>query len=76
MVLKVIDYSGDEAVVLPSRLLDSLGVPAGSYADVEVKDGRLIIRPRDPVAILSEADRKWVQDFYKQHEEVFKALAE
>lgn len=76
MVKKIVKYGNSQAIVLPREITESLGLKIGSFADVSVQEGCISIRPVQMVPALSPKDTAWLDDFYRRHEKVFKALAE
>ena len=76
MLKKLVKYGNSQAIVLPRELTEAVGLAVDAYAEVTVVNGRIEIRPVDVVPRLSEQDEKWLDEFYRKHEDVFKALAE
>lgn len=76
MIKKIVKYGNSQAIVLPREFTKEVGLTVGSLADVSVDDGCISIRPVQVVPVLTPTDTAWLDDFYKKHEKVFKALAE
>lgn len=76
MLQKIVKYGNSRAVVLPKEIVDQLRVKEGDWVDVELRNGGVVIQAVDIIPRISEEDRKFVEEFYKKNEAVFKALAE
>ncbi|MCC7294161.1 MAG: hypothetical protein IT449_19030 [Phycisphaerales bacterium] len=76
MVKKIVKYGNSQAIVLPREVTEAVGLSVGAFADVSVENGCISIRPVQMIPTLPPADKAWLDEFYRKHEQVFKALAE
>ena len=72
--LSIVSYGNSAAVVLPTAMLESIGLRIGDVVDVTFGDQQLILRPDQDVARRQRLERI-IQEVFDRRRDAYQRLA-
>lgn len=76
---KVTKIGNSFGITLPSELLKQVGLTQGDDVQVEVKDGKIVLRKKEQIALPDGVDADFMEilnDVIKEHDQAFKGLVD
>lgn len=76
---KVTKIGNSYGVTLPAQVLQEAGLTYGDDIQIEVKDGKIILRKKEQVTLPEGVDAEFMDvlnDVIKDHDEAFKGLVD
>jgi antitoxin MazE len=76
---KVTKIGNSIGITLPSDLLKHVGLAHGDDVQIEVKDGKIILRKKEQVTLPDGVDAEFMDilnDVVKEHDKAFKGLVD
>lgn len=74
---KVTKIGNSFGITLPTELLKQVGLAQGDDVQVEVKDGKIVLRKKEHVTLPDGVDAEFMDilnDVIKEHDKAFKGL--
>ncbi|MGD6968367.1 AbrB/MazE/SpoVT family DNA-binding domain-containing protein [Rossellomorea vietnamensis] len=74
---KVTKIGNSYGITLPAELLKQVGLAQGDDVQVEVKDGKIVLRKKEHVTLPEGVDAEFMNilnDVIKEHDKAFKGL--
>jgi antitoxin MazE len=74
---KVTKIGNSFGITLPTELLKQVGLAQGDDVQVELKDGRIVLRKKEHVTLPEGVDAEFMDilnDVIKEHDKAFKGL--
>jgi len=79
MIQSIIQIGNSQGVIIPSNILKSMGLRAGTKIsiDVDVDEKRITLSApgADPISSITPEFRQWLTDFKKKNYKMLKELA-
>ncbi len=76
---KVIKIGNSYGVTIPTELLRQVGLAQGDDVQVEVKDGKIILRKKEQITLPKGVDAEFMDilnEVVKEHDKAFKGLVD
>lgn len=74
---KVTKIGNSFGITLPMELLKQVGLSQGDDVQVEVKDGKIVLRKKEQISLPEGVDAEFMDilnDIIKEHDKAFKGL--
>ncbi|MDG5789374.1 AbrB/MazE/SpoVT family DNA-binding domain-containing protein [Evansella sp. AB-P1] len=76
---KVTKIGNSFGITLPAELLKQVGLAQGDDVQVEVKDGKIVLRKKEQIILPEGVDAEFMEilnDVIKEHDKAFKGLVD
>ena len=76
---KVTKIGNSIGITLPPELLKQVGIAQGDDVQIEVKDGKIILRKKEQLKLPDGVDAEFMEilnDVIKEHDKAFKGLVD
>ncbi|WP_163970406.1 AbrB/MazE/SpoVT family DNA-binding domain-containing protein [Oceanobacillus halotolerans] len=76
---KVTKIGNSLGITLPTELLKQVGLAQGDDVQVEVKEGKIVLRKKEQITLPEGVDAEFMDtlnDVIKEHDEAFKGLVD
>ena len=76
---KVTKIGNSIGITLPPELLKQVGIAQGDDVQIEVKDGKIILRKKEQLQLPDGVDAEFMEilnDVIKEHDKAFKGLVD
>ncbi|WP_026568776.1 MULTISPECIES: AbrB/MazE/SpoVT family DNA-binding domain-containing protein [Sediminibacillus] len=76
---KVTKIGNSLGITLPTELLKQVGLAQGDDIQVEVKDGKIVLRKKEQITLPEGVDAEFMDvlnDVIKEHDKAFKGLVD
>lgn len=76
---KVTKIGNSYGITIPTELLKQVGLAQGDDVQVEVKDGKILLRKKEQITLPNGVDAEFMDilnDVIKEHDKAFKGLVD